>query len=133
MFQEKEILQGDESINSLITGIDLLADMVRPTLGSEGRNVIYADMYGVPRITNDGVTIAKQVVSNNETEQMAIDAFKQQAIRTNMLAGDASTTFITLTQAIIHEGLKSPNHPLDKRDEINDHCQVVLEKLKEIS
>lgn len=131
MYQEKEILQKEKSLESLVAGVNLLANMVKPTLGPEGRNVIYSDQYGIPRITNDGVTIAKQIFSENETEQMAIDAVKQQSIRTNIQAGDASTTFITLTQAIIEEGLKSKKHPLDKRREINDHCQIVLSKLKE--
>lgn len=133
MFQEREILQNEESVTSLVKGIDLLADMVTPTLGPKGSNVMFTDMYGIPRITNDGVSIAKQVLSNNETENMAIDAFKQQAMRTNMLAGDASTTFITLTRALIKEGLKSKKHSLAKREEINAHAKYALEDLEEMA
>lgn len=128
MYQEKEIFK--RSIDKLVKGIDLLADMVKPTLGPKGRNVMYMDQWNIPRITNDGVTIAKQVFTENETEQMAVDALKQQAARTNMQAGDASTTFITLAQAIVHEGIKSDKHPLEKREEINNHCAIVLGELK---
>lgn len=130
MFQDKEILQDESSMNALIRGIDKLANIVKKTLGPKGSNVMFENQWGISQITNDGVTIAKQIFTENETEQMAINALKQQAARTNMLAGDASTTFVTLAQAIIHEGLKSSKHPLEKRNEINEHCQIVLGELK---
>jgi chaperonin GroEL len=130
MHQEKDILSDKVSMDRIVAGIDKLANVVKKTLGPKGSNVIYTDQWGIPRITNDGVTIAKQIVSEDETEHMAIDALKQQAARTNMQAGDASTTFITLSQAIIHEGLKSEKHSLEKREEINSHCQIVLGELK---
>lgn len=130
MYQEKEILQGEGSMASLVKGIDLLANIVKKTLGPKGRNVMFMSQWGIPQVTNDGVTIAKQVMTENETEMMGVDALKQQAARTNMLAGDASTTFITLTQAIIKEGLKSAKHPLEKREEINNDCGIVLGELK---
>ena len=130
MYQEKEILEDKLSMESLVRGIDKLANIVKKTLGPKGSNVMFTDQWGIPRITNDGVTISKQISSPNETEDMAIQALKQQAARTNMLAGDASTTFITLAQAIIKEGLKSTKHPLEKRNEINKDCEVVLGELK---
>ncbi len=130
MKEEKVILQGDKAMKKLVAGIDLLADIVKSTLGPKGSSVMFTDHYNIPRITLDGVSVAREVVSNDDTEQMAIDALKQQAIRTNMLAGDASTTFITLSQAIIKEGLKSNLHPLQKRDEINTQCSIVLGELK---
>lgn len=123
-------MDGDGSLQATERGVDKLANRVKQTLGPKGRNVMYADNWGIPRITNDGVTIAKQIFSDDETEQMVIDALKQQAMRTNMLAGDASTTFITLTQAIFKEGLKSDKHPLEKREEINNHCTLVLNELR---
>lgn len=130
MYQEKEIKTDKDSMDFLVRGIDKLANIVKKTLGPRGSNVMYMDQWNIPRITNDGVTVGKQISSENETEDMAINALKQQAMRTNMLAGDASTTFITLAQAIIHEGLKSEKHPLAKREEINQHCQIVLDELK---
>lgn len=129
MFEEKQILEDEESLSTLMKGIRTLANPVKKTLGPKGRNIMYADRYGIPHITNDGVTIARQIFSENETEQMAIDALKQQAARTNMLAGDASTTFITLSQAILEEGIKSDKHPLEKREEILAHGKKVIDKL----
>lgn len=130
MYQEKIILSGKLAIEKLLAGIDLLADIVKKTLGPRGSNVMYTDQWGIPRVTNDGVTVAKQISSQDETENMVVDALKQQAMRTNMQAGDASTTFITLAQAIIKEGIKSTKHPLEKRNEINTHCNIVLGELK---
>jgi len=130
MYTEKQIKTGSESLESLVKGIDLLANVVKKTLGPKGSNVMYADQWTIPRVTNDGVTIARQISAEDETENMGLEALKQQAARTNMLAGDASTTFVTLTQAIIHGGLKSKKHPLEKREEINRDCQTVLAELK---
>lgn len=130
MYQEKQILQDKESMDALVRGIDKLANVVKKTLGPRGANVMFADQYSIPRITNDGVTIARQISTENETENMGLESLKQQAARTNMLAGDASTTFITLAQAIIHKGLKSNKHPLEKRAEINKDCETVLGELK---
>jgi len=130
LYNEKDIKENKESMDSLVKGIDTLANIVKQTLGPKGRNVMFEDQWGISRITNDGVTIAKQIFSKDETENMAINSLKQNAARTNMQAGDASTTFITLAQSILHEGLKSTKHPLEKRDEINRDCQVALGELK---
>lgn len=127
MHQDKIILEG---IDKVVDGIDLVANVVKKTLGPKGQNVIYTNQWNIPVVTNDGVSIAKQIFSDDDTMQVGVDAIKQQAARTNMQAGDASTTFITLTQAIIKEGIKSKKHPLEKRDEINAHCQIVLSELK---
>lgn len=130
MYTEKDILSGDSSMEKIVDGVDLLANTVKITLGPKGSNVMYMDKWNIPRITNDGVTIAREVSSKDETENMAIDSLKQQAARTNMQAGDASTTFITLTQAIIHEGIKSKKHHIEKRNEIQEHAKIVIEELK---
>lgn len=130
MYSEKEIKEGEASMSSLMAGIDLLANIVKKTLGPKGQNVMFTNQWGIAQVTNDGVTIAKQIFSSNETEDMAINALKQAAARTNMLAGDASTTFVTLSQALLKEGLKSTKHPLEKRNEINRDCAVVLGELK---
>lgn len=130
MHQEKDILEDDLALTGLIKGIDKLANPVKKTLGPKGRNVLYTDLYGIARITNDGVTVSKQIYSSDDTEQLAIDSLRQQAVRTNMLAGDASTTFITLTQAIIKEGVKSGLHPMELRNEILSQGQQIIDALK---
>jgi len=130
MYTEKEIIIDEKSLETIIKGIDLASNIVKKTLGPHGSNVMYTDQWGITRISNDGVTILKQVFAHNETMQMAIDALKQQAMRTNMMAGDASTTFVTLNQAILHEGKKSKKHPLEKRREIDEHSKIVLNELK---
>ena len=130
MYEEKEILDDEESMSALVRGIDALANRVKKTLGPKGRNIIFKNQWGGVQVTNDGVTVAKQITVKNETEMMVVDSLKQAAARTNMQAGDASTTFITLSQAIIHAGLNSTKHPLEKREEINRDCQVVLGELK---
>ncbi len=130
MHQEKIILDG---INKIVEGIDLVANVVKKTLGPKGSNVIFTNQWSIPTVTNDGVSIAKQIFADDDTVQVGVDSIKQQAARTNMQAGDASTTFITLAQAIINEGLKSSKHPLEKREEINKDCQTVLAELKERS
>lgn len=130
MFQEKIILSDQESLDKVARGVDTICNPVKRTLGPKGCNVMYADMYNIPRITSDGVTVAKQIFSEDETEQMVIDAIKQNGMRTNRLAGDASTTFTTLVQAVYHEGQKSKKHPLEKQEEINRDCIMVIGELK---
>jgi len=130
MYSEKDIQVDDKSMELLMAGIDLASDIVKKTLGPKGSNVIYVDQWGITRISNDGVNILKQIFAKDETMQMAIDALKQQAMRTNMLAGDASTTFVTLNQAILKEGVKSKKFPLEKREEIIRDCNIVLGELK---
>lgn len=127
MHQDKIISEG---IDKVVEGVDLVANVVKKTLGPKGSNVIFTDQWSIPRISNDGVSIAKQIFSSDDSVQVGVDALKQQAARTNMQAGDASTTFITLAQAVIKEGLKSDKHPLEKRNEINRDCQIVLSELK---
>jgi chaperonin GroEL len=130
---QKEILEDKASTESLIKGIDLASNIVKKTLGPKGGNVIYKDQWGIVRISNDGLSILRQMYADNDTEIMAIEALQQQAEKTNMLAGDASTTFVTLAQAILNEGLKSKKHPLEKRAEIAYQAEQVVEMLKQTS
>ena len=129
MHQSKKILQGKKAIDTLMRGVNLVADIVKQTLGPKGRNVVFADMYGMPTITNDGVSIARQVFSEDETEQLGIDIVKQSSFRTNLIAGDGTTSSIVLAQAIIKEGLQSKTHPLVLRNEINSQCAEIVQKL----
>ncbi len=130
MHQSKIILSDNSSLEKISSGLELICNPVKRTLGPKGCNVMYADPYGIPRITSDGVTVARQIFSDDETEQMVIDAIKQNAMRCNRFAGDASTTFTTLVQAIYKEGQKSSKHPLEKQEEITQQCELVIKELK---
>src|SRR3989304_3619647 len=102
----KQILQSDEARKALKNGIDKVADIVKLTLGPRGRNVALDKSWGGPTITNDGVTIAKEITLADKFENMGASIVKEVATKTNDKAGDGTTTAVVLTQAIVHEGLK---------------------------
>ena len=103
----KDILYGAEARNALIAGVDKLADTVKITLGPKGRNVVLDKKYGAPLITNDGVTIAKEIELEEEAENMGAQLVREVATKTNDAAGDGTTTATLLAQAFIHEGMKN--------------------------
>ncbi|MBR5224286.1 MAG: chaperonin GroEL [Clostridia bacterium] len=103
----KQIIFGEEARRSLERGINALADTVKITLGPKGRNVVLDKKYGAPLITNDGVTIAKEIELENAFENMGAQLVKEVATKTNDVAGDGTTTATLLAQAIIREGLKN--------------------------
>lgn len=103
----KELKFGEESRKALIRGVDQLANTVKITLGPKGRNVILDKKYGAPLITNDGVTIAKEIEFEDRFENMGAQLVKEVATKTNDVAGDGTTTATVLTQAIINEGVKN--------------------------
>ena len=103
----KLILRGDEARKALQSGVDQLADTVRITLGPKGRNVVLDKKYGAPLITNDGVTIAKEVELEDPFENMGAQLVKEVSTKTNDVAGDGTTTATLLAQAMIREGLKN--------------------------
>ncbi|MBR4295375.1 MAG: chaperonin GroEL [Clostridia bacterium] len=103
----KDILYGIEARNALLRGVDKLADTVKITLGPKGRNVVLDKKYGSPLITNDGVTIAKEIELENEAENMGAQLVKEVATKTNDAAGDGTTTATLLAQAFIREGMKN--------------------------
>ncbi len=103
----KEILYGIEARNALVRGVDQLADTVKITLGPKGRNVVLDKKYGSPLITNDGVTIAKEIELENEAENMGAALVKEVATKTNDAAGDGTTTATLLAQAFVREGMKN--------------------------
>ncbi len=90
----------------MMRGIDILADTVKTTLGTKGRNVVLEKSYGSPLITNDGVTIAKEIELEDHFENMGAKLVSEVASKTNDIAGDGTTTATVLTQAIVREGLK---------------------------
>ena len=103
----KEILYGIEARNALCRGVDQLANTVKITLGPKGRNVVLDKKYGSPLITNDGVTIAKEIELENEAENMGAQLVKEVATKTNDAAGDGTTTATLLAQAFVREGMKN--------------------------
>ena len=102
----KQVLFGEELKKKLKKGVDTVADAVKVTLGPRGRNVILDKGYGGPMITNDGVSIAKDITLTDKFENMGAEIIKEVASKTNDLAGDGTTTATVLTQALVHEGLR---------------------------
>ena len=103
----KQIVYGEEARKALLAGIDQLANTVKVTLGPKGRNVVLGKKYGAPLVTNDGVTIAKDVELEDAFENMGAQLVREVATKTNDVAGDGTTTATLLAQAIVHEGLKN--------------------------
>lgn len=103
----KKIIFGEEARKALESGIDQLANTVKITLGPKGRNVVLDKKYGAPLITNDGVTIAKEIELEDEFENMGAQLVKEVAVKTNDSAGDGTTTATLLAQALVREGMKN--------------------------
>ena len=103
----KDIIFGEEARKSLQNGVDKLADAVKVTLGPKGRNVVLDKQYGSPLITNDGVTIAKEIELDDPFENMGAQLVKEVSVKTNDAAGDGTTTATVLAQALINEGMKN--------------------------
>ena len=103
----KQIIYGEDARKALMSGINQLADTVKITLGPKGRNVVLDKKFGAPLITNDGVTIAKEIELEDPFENMGAQLVKEVSVKTNDVAGDGTTTATLLTQAIIREGMKN--------------------------
>src|SRR3984885_830813 len=102
----KKILYNEDARKALKRGVDAVADAVKITIGPRGRNVVLDKGYGSPTITNDGVSIAREITLKDKFENMGAEIIKEVASKTNDVAGDGTTTATILTQAIIAEGLK---------------------------
>lgn len=132
----KEIKFAQESRSALENGVNKLADTVKVTLGPKGRNVILDKKFGAPLITNDGVTIAKEIELEDRFENMGAQLVKEVATKTNDVAGDGTTTATVLAQAIIREGLKNVTagaNPVLLRKGIQKSVEVAVEELKKQS
>lgn len=103
----KQIVYGEEARKALQSGIDKLADTVKITLGPKGRNVVLDKKFGAPLITNDGVTIAKEIELEDAFENMGAQLVREVATKTNDAAGDGTTTATLLAQALVREGMKT--------------------------
>ena len=103
----KQLLFDEEARRALKRGVDALADAVKVTLGPKGRNVVLDKKFGAPTVTNDGVTVAKEIELEDPFENMGAQLVKEAATKTNDVAGDGTTTATVLAQAIVTEGLKN--------------------------
>ena len=129
----KMIVYGEEARKKLQSGIDQLADTVKVTLGPKGRNVVLGKKYGAPLITNDGVTIAKEVELEDPFENMGAQLIREVATKTNDVAGDGTTTATLLAQAISREGLKNLSagaNPMVMRKGIEKAVEAAVEAIK---
>ena len=132
----KQLKQGEEARKALQKGVDTLADTVKITLGPKGRNVVLDRKFGAPLITNDGVTIAKEVELEDAFENMGAQLVKEVSTKTNDVAGDGTTTAVVLAQAMIAEGLKNVAagaNPIILKKGISGAVAVAVEQLKSIS
>ena len=132
----KEIKYGSEARAALGAGVDKLANTVRVTLGPKGRNVVLDKSYGAPLITNDGVTIAKEVELEDAFENMGAQLVKEVATKTNDVAGDGTTTATVLTQAMVQEGMKNLEagaNPIVLRRGMKKATDKAVEALKDMS
>src|SRR5438128_5221405 len=103
----KQIIFSEEARKKLKAGVDKVADAVKITIGPRGRNVVLDKGYGGPTITNDGVSIAREITLKDKFENMGAEIVKEVASKTNDIAGDGTTTSVVLLQAIVEEGMKS--------------------------
>lgn len=132
----KQFKYGDDARKALEAGVDALANTVKITLGPKGRNVVLDRPYGAPLITNDGVTIAKDIVLSDPFENMGAQIIREVATKTNDVAGDGTTTASVLAQAIVKEGLKNVAagaNPMVLKRGIMKATEVAVEELKKIS
>lgn len=132
----KDIKFSADARSAMVRGVNILADTVKVTLGPKGRNVVLEKAFGSPLITNDGVTIAKEIELEDHFENMGAKLVSEVASKTNDIAGDGTTTATVLTQAIVREGLKNVTagaNPIGIRRGIETAVSAAVEELKEIA
>jgi chaperonin GroEL len=128
----KDVRFGADARARMFRGVDILADAVKVTLGPKGRNVVIDKSYGAPRITKDGVTVAKEIELSEKFENMGAQMVREVASKTNDVAGDGTTTAIVLAQAIIREGGKAVSagmNPMDLKRGIDHAVAAVVAEL----
>src|SRR5271155_5625685 len=129
----KEVRFGGDARGRMLRGIDVLADAVRVTLGPKGRNVVLDKSYGAPRITKDGVTVAKEIELADKFENMGAQMVREVASKTSDIAGDGTTTATVLAQAIVREGCKAVAagmNPMDLKRGIDLAVEAVVADVK---
>ncbi len=132
----KDVLFGDKARQSMVRGVNLLADAVKITLGPKGRNVVIDKSFGAPTVTKDGVSVAKEITLKDKFENMGAQMLKEVASKTSDVAGDGTTTATVLAQAILNEGLKSVAagmNPMDLKRGIDKGVAAVVAELIKLS
>ena len=132
----KEIKYGSEARTALEKGVNQLADTVKVTLGPKGRNVVLDKSFGAPLITNDGVTIAKEIELEDGFENMGAQLIREVASKTNDVAGDGTTTATVLAQAMVHEGMKNlaaGANPIILRKGMKQACDCAVDAIAQMS
>ena len=132
----KEIKFNEEARRSLERGVNALADAVKVTLGPKGRNVVLEKKFGAPTITNDGVTIARDIELEDPFENMGAQLVKEVATKTNDVAGDGTTTATVLAQAMVREGMRNVAagaNPMVLKKGIQKAVDVLVEELQAVS
>jgi chaperonin GroEL len=132
----KDVRFGDDARQRMLRGVDILAQAVNVTLGPKGRNVILDKSYGAPRITKDGVTVAKEIELSDKFENMGAQMVREVASKTNDIAGDGTTTAIVLAQAIVREGGRAVSagmNPMDLKRGVDRAVVALVEELKKRS
>ena len=132
----KELHYGEDARRKLQAGVDQLADTVKITLGPKGRNVLIDKKFGSPLITNDGVTIAREIELEDAVENMGAQVVKEVASKTNDVAGDGTTTATVLAQAMINEGMKNlaaGANPIVLRKGMQKATDAAVEAIAEMS
>src|SRR6187399_557752 len=129
----KEVRFSGDARQRMLRGVNILADAVKVTLGPKGRNVVIDKSFGAPRITKDGVTVAKEIELADKFENMGAQMLREVASKTNDLAGDGTTTATVLAQSIVREGAKAVAaglNPMDLKRGIDAAVEAVVEDLK---
>ena len=129
----KVILRGNTARDKVVKGIEVIAEAVGSTLGPRGRNVVIEKSYGAPKITKDGVTVAKEIELTDKFENIGAQVVKEAASRANDNAGDGTTTTTVLASAIVHEGVKAVTaglNPMDLKRGIDLATKTVVEEIQ---
>src|SRR6195952_832201 len=132
----KEVKFSVTAREKMLRGVDILADAVKVTLGPKGRNVVIEKSYGAPRITKDGVTVAKEIEFSDKFENMGAQMVREVASKTNDIAGDGTTTAIVLAQAIVREGTRAVSagmNPMDLKRGIDKAVTALVDELQKRS
>src|ERR671933_497879 len=132
----KDVRFGDDARQRMLRGIDILTDAVRVTLGPKGRNVVLDKSYGAPRITKDGVTVAKEIELSDKFENMGAQMVREVASKTSTVAGDGTTTATLLAHAIVREGVKAVAagmNPMDLKRGVDMAVDAVVKDIQKRS
>lgn len=129
----KEVKFGDDARKKLVSGVNVLANAVKTTLGPKGRNVVLDKSFGAPTVTKDGVSVAKEIELKDKFENMGAQMVKEVASQTSDIAGDGTTTATVLAQSLLREGLKcvaAGMNPMDLKRGIDKAVGVAVDSLK---